>query len=362
MNKKSILRWISLVSISLFFFLGVFKLLTWIVDPFFQYRVRDNRYMINVSYCAPGLIKNYDYDTIMIGSSMTQNFDMSVFRSELDCSPLHIGIGGMSDEEMVEYIQLANRVGKAKTYYLGLDIATFRNESESKTIQYLMKDDLISDLQYTISYESLFRFLPIDVVFSTFIKLGKTLPESYQYRMQVDRIGYWGHEFKYGTDIVWNGRKTGDYAVSKVDTTDLYNRLIDGIDNFFSKLDLRNSKYIFFFTPYSSLFWCDAQDAGYFEDYLNAEEYFIKKATEKGAIVYDFQGDELTMDLDNYKDTTHYSPQINNWMTKCFDEGKNIVTPENYLQFRQKIIDNTERFRQENMDFFKSDHITTRYL
>ena len=120
MTKK---KWLVIVISTAVVFLLIAGILTYAVDPFFQFRSRDGQYMIHQTYCSPGLIKTYDYDTILIGSSMSQNFDMDLFRSELGCNPLKIGIGGMSEDDQVEYIQLANRIGKADTYYLCIYIS-----------------------------------------------------------------------------------------------------------------------------------------------------------------------------------------------------------------------------------------------
>lgn len=353
MRKITKRKWILLIICIVMAVLIVCNLLTYIVDPFFQYRFKDNQYFIHTRYCAPGLIKTYDYDTIIIGSSMTQNFDMDLFRTELDCSPLHIGVGGMSDEDLVEYVLLSNKIGKADSYYLCIDIAEFRKQSESRTVDYLMRDDLLSHIQYAISYESLFRFIPVDILFTNVAKQGYSLPSSFAYKMGIDRFGYWGHEYSYGEEVVINGRKTGAYRVSEVDTTGLYEKMVDGIDAFFSQLNLRDANYFFFFPPYSSLYWCDAQEEGYFDAYLDAKEYFVEKAAESGAIVYDFQGADLTTNLDNYKDATHYSPEINDWMTNCFSLKENVITPDNCSEYREKIIVNMESIRKEYPAIFE---------
>ncbi len=256
MTKK---KWLVIVISTAVVFLLIAGLLTYVIDPFFQFRSRDDQYMIHQTYCAPGLIKTYDYDTILIGSSMSQNFDMDLFRSELGCNPLKIGIGGMSEDDQVEYIQLANRIGKADTYYLCIDISGYAAHSSPKTIKYLMKDDPLSRIQYALSYESWFRFLPVDLAFTAVTKTGRPLPASYENRIKIDRLGYWGDQYEYGEDIVLEGRESGAFRVSDIDTEDLYNRMKAGIDDYFSKLDLTNANYIFYFPPYSSLFWADAQ-------------------------------------------------------------------------------------------------------
>lgn len=337
-------KWLMIIIIAMLSLLIICNCLSFFIDPFFQYRYKDNQYMINAGYCAPGLIKTYDYDTIIIGSSMTQNFDMDLFRDELNCNPLHIGVGGMSDEDLIEYVKLANSVNKADVYYLCIDISGFSSESDTKTVEYLMKDDLLSKIQYSISYESLFRFMPIDMFFSVLSKIGYSFPESYRYRMKIDRFGYWGHQYQYDEESVINDWKVGVNAVSSVDTDDLYNKMIKGIDDFFAGLNLSDANYYFFFPPYSSLHWCNVQNGGYLECYLDAEEYFIEKANENGATVFYFQAAEQTTDLNNYKDTTHYSPKLNDWMTHCFSNNENIVTIENFSTYRTELLSNIETF------------------
>ena len=44
--------------------------------------------------------------------------------------------------------------------------------------------------------------------------------------------------------------------------------------------------------------------------------------------VYDFQAIPEICDLDNYKDITHYSAQINEYMVDCFANKKYIVTSD----------------------------------
>ena len=122
MNNSSHLKWIRNF---LCFLLAIVLLLSgvaYIVDPFMQFRPRDNAYLLEEWYVGSGLIKTYDYDTLILGSSMIQNFDMDVFRQELGVKPLHVGIGAMSPEEMAEFLNLAYDTGKADTYYLCVDL------------------------------------------------------------------------------------------------------------------------------------------------------------------------------------------------------------------------------------------------
>ena len=85
-KKRNRTKWIVVFFILVSLIITLFGGVIYIVDPCFQYRVRDNSYLLNPIYNGQGLIKNYDYDTLIIGSSMTQNFDMDTFREELGAS------------------------------------------------------------------------------------------------------------------------------------------------------------------------------------------------------------------------------------------------------------------------------------
>ena len=118
MNKKyKPSKWIALFFAIVFIFVSVCSLATYIIDPFFQFRVRDNTYILNGRYVCSGLIKNYDYDTLFIGSSMIQNNNADVIRSEISQKPLNIGIGGMNTDLTLKLIDCANEAGKAKKYF-----------------------------------------------------------------------------------------------------------------------------------------------------------------------------------------------------------------------------------------------------
>ena len=98
-------------------------------------------------------------------------------------------------------------------------------------------------------------------------------------------------------------------------------------DEYISQLDFENGEYTFFFPPYSALYWNYAREAGNAETYLAFKAYAEEKLLEyENVRVFDFQNADFMTDLDNYKDYTHYAPEINNWMLGCFANGKYLLT------------------------------------
>lgn len=354
MNKSSSVKWIRNF---LCFLLAIVLLLmsvAYLVDPFMQFRVRDNAYFLQEWYVSGGLIKNYDYDTLILGSSVTQNFDMDVFRRELGVKPLHIGLGAMTPEEMAELLHLAYQTDRAETYYIGVDLPVLNGDNgESRMPEHLLKNDFLSRLRYLLSYEIWFRYIPVDLGFMVLDKLGVELPIKFAYQKSIDRLGDWRLDFPYfGEEIVLAHHREGIFSVSLQETEGLYEGAVACIDTFFDQLDLEKGEHVFFFPPYSSVCWVEYQLREQFDIYMQIKQYFIEKALERGIRVYDFQAADFTMDLDNYRDTIHYMPHINDWMVEQFAGEDYIVTAENRLEYEEKLIENTAVFRARYPDLF----------
>lgn len=354
MEKHIAQRWIASFLAIVLAVMALLSGIAYIVDPFFQFRVKDNSYMLSGWFVGSGLIENYDYDTLIVGSSMTQNFDMGVFRSELGVKPLHVGLGGIRSSEIHQLMNAAYDANKAKDYFICVDLLAFTGDSaESRYPKYLLKKDAFSRLRYLLSYEAWFRYIPVDVCFMLLDRLGVDLPLKFAYSKSVDRLEDWRLDYTFGKDVVLNNYVSDKYSVSEVDVENLYERMTAHIDDYLLKFQFEKGTHTFFFPPYSSLYWCDAQNGGYFDACLSAKQYFVERATEYGANVYDFQCAGFTVDLNNYKDTTHYRPEINDWMVECFANRDYFATIENYDIFQEKLIENTNSFRSEYSELFE---------
>ena len=108
MNKKlSSARWLRRFLALTLAVLAVLAVLVYVIDPYSHYRAYDHKYKLDKIFSVPGVVRNFDYDTIIIGSSMTQNFDMDSFRRELGQNPIKATLGGMDWPEMAALLKLA---------------------------------------------------------------------------------------------------------------------------------------------------------------------------------------------------------------------------------------------------------------
>jgi len=317
----------------------------YIIDPFFRFRVVDGKYFLNPKYVSPGLVRNYDYDTLILGSSMIQNFNMQSFRDKLNCKPLHIGIGGAKPAEILKYIELSEKVGKADTYYICIDISSFAFEPVVYTPEYLFDDGLISDFKYIYNYEAICQFVPANIAL---MALEKINPNTglYDKKTQIDYLGDWSDDFRCSEKSVIENYNSGAYKPASVNPDTFYELCAKKTDDFFEILN-KSKDYVFFIPPYSSLYWYDKINSGEFDVLNQGKKYFVEKALNFGATVYDFQAAELTVDLNNYRDTTHYSHQINEWIVDRFKDGAFKINRTNIDDTAEIIVANTKKLRDK---------------
>ena len=309
-----------------------------LIDPFFQFRVRDHQYFLNAAYVSAGLIKNYDYDTVIIGSCMVENYDISRFNNELDVNAVKIGCGGLGPDGVQKYTSLSNEVGKAKNYYINVDFTSFREDGSDESIlglqdrlridefDYLIQSDLLSNLKYMFCYESWFRFIPVDIGLIAYKTAGGDLSQGkLGIRTSVARTGEWTGNFKYGEDVVMKSREGLNKPIpinDKSEQEEILRNMISNMDLYVNSIDFTAGQYNFIFPPYSYLFWEDAKQANKFDIYMQAKEHMIDSLKNKGGVVYDFQDMDETYDLNYYKDTSHYSKDLNDRMIDCMASGE----------------------------------------
>lgn len=332
------------------------------IDPLFVYRYSDTgSYWIQPEQTSIGLIKNSEYDTVMIGSSVTQNFHAEVLGDAVGGEVLKVNAGGMSVTELKEYIQLIRKIGKAKNVYICIDLPQFAKEQASdvnRLKDYLMDDSIWNDYKYLLGYETWMRFLPLDCILTVMKAVGIEYPERIALKTDVDRSGEWAGDYVYEQEQVIANYVNGVNRISAVDTDNLSERMKERVDELLEVFDFgAETKYIFFFPPYSALYWYDAAVCGYYDTYkeikLYLEEQILKQ---EGTEIRDFQSEYYILDLNNYRDTSHYGPMITEKMTDVFagDELKILSVEQGRAQL-EKLDMLLNEFENGNREWLIAD-------
>lgn len=351
MNKNlSSAQWLRRFLALVLAVLAILAALVYLIDPYYHYRAYDHKYKLDKIFSVPGVVKNYDYDTIIIGSSMTQNFDMDSFRRELGQNPIKATLGGMDWPEMAALLQLAQDAGHAETYYLCIDSSLLSSDEEEQRFpEYLMDDNPLNDYRYFWGYEVWMRFIPLNLALLTADKLGIALPQRFQDARSIDKMGEWAYRYTFSKEQVLKlYANSGNGGASNVDMTAVSADPMAQCQKLLDSLDLSQGNMVLFFPPYSALFWYDMEQAGRLEGYFEVKRYFIQQISAYSNVtIFDFQGADFTADLDNYMDMTHFSPQISDELVRCFANGEYRIEPEQTGETEVRILQNIETLLTE---------------
>ncbi len=333
---------------------------TFIIDPLYQYRYsEDSDYYVNPRYSCAGLIKTYDYDSVMLGSSITQNFDPDLFSEKMNLKLLKVNIGGMSVPETVFYLDYIRQSGKAETVFASVDLQRFvLDEGEASfNIPEHLANGYGDDYRYLLSSDVYTRFLPVDIFIKVLKLFNIEQPDFMKMSTDIDEMGSWHHQNKCSEEIFLESFEKNGFGVSEIKLDGIDQKLKVNIDTLFNALDKYDgdTQINLFFPPYSSMYWVYAKENGHFDSFMKAKEYVVEKSQNyKNVNVYDFQNIEYTSDLNYYRDISHYSKDINDYMVDYFAQGSYIVkSKDDVILNAEQISARCDDFSLKYSDYIK---------
>ena len=351
-SKKWVITFLSLTLVTII----VFGATTYYFDPLLQYGKEPGRLIYreySEMYCNPGIAKNYDYDAVLVGSSVVENTDVSEIDRLFDCRTIKVPYSGATAYNHKKILDVCFRYNKSiKKIFYSLDEYTLASEKDKPRYplpDYLYDDNLINDLSYLLNFDIFYFYTTKDVI--------NTAKNNKQILM---RDGSWiEDESIYCKE---NALASITYPMNKTENKGekFFAKKLEGNLEYNIIPYIKqnpNNEFVFFSVPYSILFWYQEKQNGTIDSRL----YCIEKAIEKllnysNVKIYFFQdkGDIIT-NLDNYKDYTHFKPEINSYMTKEMAKGNCLLTKNNYKACINKFKEYLKNF---DYDRFISSQIT----
>lgn len=329
-------RWLAVFGIVVGIGLLVMMALVIYIDPFFQYHkplpdfpyVLDNQITQN-----PGIAKNMEYDSLMLGSSMVLQFHMAWFEEIFGLHTMKLPYNAAHAKDVDRILQIIEKHhGIPKTIFLGIDLLPYANGTEDDSYpkpEAYYDDNYFNDVEYWWNKDIL-----LDYIVAPY--LGKD--EADDFRIIYGK--YYYEEF-YNEEYVLSNyeppEKTEEVVpkdiFAEAALANMNEHILPYIKNY------PDTEFYVFFPPYSILFWYERLQYNDLEARLAEYDAIMQSLFSYDNVrVFFFQNDpELIGNLDRYIDYTHYDREINLYMTQCFASGEKEVTSETYRKELEEL-------------------------
>ena len=331
-------RWCICFLLSLVLLLLGFGSVNFIIDPMFHYRkpMDSLAYMIYMDrYQNDGIGKHFDYDGLITGSSMTENFKTSEMDALFGTKSVKVAFPGASYRELGENLGRALKANpKLKTVVWGLDYNNFFADYDAMSYEdyptYLYDNNPLNDVNYLFNKEILIKNSYMNVLIYT--KEGGVTTD-------FDSYANWNDKFDYGKEevlaTVIRPERQEDKADAPFDSRNIEINVLSLAEKY------PDVDFYLFWTPYSIVWFDYYNQNGELKNILKWEKEALELMLPYENIrFYSFNDDfDITTNLDYYKDIVHYSEDINSYILKCMAENEHRLTLDNYGEYWEKEWD-----------------------
>ena len=277
------------------------------------------------NYSNAGIAKNYEYDSVVIGSSMTENFTPSQLDRLFGGRFVKLPINGGSPFNHKQMMDLAFSSQDVRRVLYGMDIEAltyFYKSPKCEMPDYLYDNNLFNDVSYWFNKSVLFQYIP-----QCLRTLGQTDPD------QRDTMYTWGDLYAYGRDAALADTFISSEPVEQIPVSSpaklSQQSLLNVEHNILPYItEHPDTHFIFFYPPYSLAQWYQFYTAGSLDYHLEQKEALTAiLLTYPNVEVYDFQArTEWILDLNHYIDAKHYGADINAAMAEEIAAGNCRIT------------------------------------
>lgn len=321
-----------------------------LIDPFFHYHkpVGSLKAVVTkAEYQCIGTVRNFDYDSIILGSSVAENYNNHWFDEAFGGTTIKGIKSSAATVDLVYYLKEALTYKEIKNVYYSMDIFALTADAKKKFPEeslplYLYNHNPFDDVKYIWNKDVIFEHIP------------------YMFAMT------YLDDYDEGTSYNWAQYKT----FSKEDTLKHYSRpedvkpMImqeDYKENVDANITLIENvvkehpevTFRFIYPPYSMLWW----DAAYRNGETEMNLYASLQAAERLLVyenveMYYFQNmEELITNLDCYMDMVHFSDEINHSIVEWMKAGEYRLTKENYQKEIEKMRNLSWKIQEEKICF-----------
>lgn len=314
-------------------------------DPFYVYHkpLPGLKAVLNdKEYQCVGTLKHFDYDAVIAGSSVCENYNNGWFDEGFDCTSIKAIRSYGATADLIYLLDIAFEDHEIKKVFYNIDpsslYTTLETTYESTGCPvYLYDDNPFNDGKYIFNKDVLLEKIPFMIA-----KSHSDYDEGDSYN--------WA-QWKTFHHLMCMQMYERPEEISPMQDAHMYDELAKANTAMLTQManDHPETEFYFFFSPYSMCWWDAAYRNGERDAILNAQKICLEELTKlDNARVFFYQDDvEIITNLDNYMDAIHFSKDINYYVYESLVTGKDEVTAankdavlENMYDLSEMIVDN----------------------
>lgn len=307
-----------------------------LVDPFFHYHDPDPEGEVWFDQRAQGagLLRSQEYETLLMGSSLAANYRPFWFDVFYGTSTVKVTFPNGGFGEFTRALDYACTQQDVNRVIFGLDpnlLARSPQEEPDQLPDYLYDDNIWNDGQYLLNKDVLLR--------SGYTLLKKTAGET----QTIQDAFVWDGNVFFSKQLALAGYERPEKTDISLPADAFLENCRENLATVTSWLEQHpDTEFIFFFSPYSILFWDKMDRLGEREAMLA-----LLEETTETLLRYDnaelqfFMADtDVITNLDNYADHIHVAGRVTYRMAQAMPTGQYRLTAEN----RAEVLDGLRDF------------------
>lgn len=334
-------RWLCLTLALTLLGLCLFAAPTIYIDPFFHYHAPLAQYqypITNERYQNDGIVRHFTYDSIITGTSMTENFKTSEADALFGANFVKVPFSGGHYKEVSDNLHRAYESGHSiRKVIRGLDLSMLISDKDSfredyRFPLYLYNGSPFDDVNYFFNKSILFNYtLPV----LEYTRSGNQTTTFDSYANWNDLVSF-GPEFALES-CSFESSPAPSIPLTEEDVALIHGNLQQNIIDL--ALEHPETTFYLFFPPYSIAYWGNLRNDGELNRMLDAEQVAIEMLVSIPNIQLFsfFDNFDMICNLDNYRDTAHYGEWINSWILQQMAVGNYRLTSDNYQAYLSSV-------------------------
>ena len=319
-----------------------------VVDPYFHYhkplsflsyRIYEERYIND------GISRHFDYDAVITGTSMSQNFKTSELDELFGTHSVKEPFSGAGFKELSENLDRTLQYGQdVKMVVMSIDYSSLIRDANWENYNnyptYLYDDNILNDTSYVWNKSIFYHGVVADLLRTMSGEPSTTMDEYSSWVYETGRehvMGYYHREELTPVE---------DPSFSPEDRAMVENNITQNIVELVNRYP--DTQFYLFYTPYSICHFDSLCITGELTKQLEAERLTTELLLQCPNVrLYNFfDQTQVICNLDYYNDGGHYSADVSSMILRWMHDGTGLLTQENY---EDRLADEKEFF--ENFDY-----------